>query len=232
MKLALIGHGRMGQAIARLAQERGHTVVTTIQGREMPGHASITLDRLAGADIVVEFTRPDAARDNLLALARLGTRVVCGTTGWSEALPEVSAAFMAGGGALLHSANFSPGAQLFLRAAADLARHLAGRPEFAAYVTDMHHAAKRDAPSGTARLLRDRLHQGDAVREFPISSIRAGFVTGTHAVVYDSEFETIQLTHETRSRDAFAAGALAAAEWLQGRRGVFTLGQMLFEEEP
>ena len=231
MKLALVGHGRMGQAIARLAAERGHIVVATVSALDQRDGGSLTAERLAGAEVVLEFTRPEAAIGNLLGLARLGARVVTGTTGWTEALPEVSAAFMAGGGALLHSANFSPGVQLFLRAAEDLARRFAGRPEFAAYVTDIHHAAKRDAPSGTAQLLRERLHRGDAERDFPVSSTRAGFAAGRHEVVYDTEFETIRLTHDVRNRDVFAAGALNAAEWLQGRTGVFTLDQLLFGED-
>jgi 4-hydroxy-tetrahydrodipicolinate reductase len=147
-------------------------------------------------------------------------------------MPQVRQAFFTGEGALLHSANFSPGVQLFLRVAQDLARRFAGRPEFAAYITEVHHAAKRDAPSGTARLLQESLGQADPARDIPVSSTRAGFAAGTHELVYDAEFETIRLTHEARSRDLFAAGALTAAEWLQGRRGVFTLQQMLFGEDP
>jgi 4-hydroxy-tetrahydrodipicolinate reductase len=231
MKLALIGYGRMGQAIARLAAERGHIVVATVDGEDQRHGGTLTMDRLAGADVVLEFTRPEAAVGNLLALARLGARVVTGTTGWTDALPEVRHAFEASDSALLHSANFSPGVQLFLRVAEDLARRFAGRPEFASYVTEIHHAAKRDAPSGTARVLRERLQRGDAKREFPISSTRAGFAAGTHEVVYDTAFETIRLTHDVRSRDVFASGALNAAEWLQGRTGVFTLDQMLFGED-
>ncbi|MEO8636016.1 MAG: dihydrodipicolinate reductase C-terminal domain-containing protein [Gemmatimonadales bacterium] len=232
MKLAIIGHGRMGQAISRLATARGHSVVATVSGQAQRDGGSLTAERLAGAEVVLEFTRPESAVGNLLGLARLGARVVSGTTGWTEALPRIQEAFLAGGGALIHSANFSLGVQLFLRAAGDLARQFAGRPEFAAYVTEIHHAAKRDAPSGTARILQERLRRADAGREFPISSTRAGFGAGTHAAVFDTEFETIHLTHETRSRDVFAAGALSAAEWLPGRRGVFTLDQMLFGEGP
>ena len=231
MKLALIGHGRMGQALARLGAERGHSIVATVSGTDSRGGVPISLERLAGAEVVLEFTCPDAAVGNLLALARLGARVVTGTTGWTDALPEVRTAFATGGGALLHSANFSPGVQLFLRVAEDLARRFAGRPEFAAYITEIHHAAKRDAPSGTARLLRERLRRCDTGREFPVSSTRAGFAAGTHEVVYETAFESIRLTHASRSRDVFAAGALTAAEWLQGRRGVFTLDQMLFGED-
>lgn len=231
MKLAIVGHGRMGQSIARLATGRGHLVVATISGSDARGGMALTRDRLAGADVVLEFTRPDVAGEILRTLAGLGARVVSGTTGWTDAMPQVREAFLTSEGALLHSANFSPGVQLFLRVAQDLGRQFAGRPEFAAYIAELHHAAKRDAPSGTARLLQDALRQADPTRAIPVSSTRAGFAAGTHELVFDAEFETIRLTHEARGRDLFAAGALSAAEWLQGRRGVFTLQQMLFGED-
>jgi 4-hydroxy-tetrahydrodipicolinate reductase len=136
------------------------------------------------------------------------------------------------GGALLFSPNFSPGVHLFLRAARDLARWFEGRSGYDGFVLESHHAAKRDAPSGTAVALRSALRRGDPGREFPVTSVRGGHVPGTHTVVYDAPFETIRLEHETRSRQVFAAGALQAGEWLQGRTGVYTFEQMLFGEEP
>jgi 4-hydroxy-tetrahydrodipicolinate reductase len=232
MQLALIGDGKMSRAIAPLALERGHVVSTVVTRAENPEGAGLTRDRLRGADVALEFTRPDAAQANLLALARLGLPVITGTTGWLEWLPAVTAAFGAGGGALLHSPNFSIGVQLYLRGARDLARRFAGRPEFAEFVVETHHAAKRDAPSGTAIALRAALRAGDPVREFGISSIRGGHVPGTHEVVFDAPYETVRLQHAARGRQAFAAGALAAAEWIRGKHGVFTFDQMLFGEEP
>ena len=129
---------------------------------------------------------------------------------------------------LLHAANFSVGVHLFLRAARDLAARFAGRPEFDAFIMEEHHAAKVDAPSGTARVLRERVREADAAREFPITSIRAGAVPGTHVLTYDGADEIIALTHVARNRRSFAAGALAAAEWLPGRTGVFDFEAMLF----
>ena len=120
------------------------------------------------------------------------------------------------------------GVHLFLRAARELARAFAGRSEFDAFVVDEHHAAKIDAPSGTANVLQQRLRDGDGGRAFPITSIRAGSIPGSHAVVYDGAFESVRLSHVARSRQVFAAGALAAAEWLPGRHGVFTFEDMLF----
>jgi len=232
MRLAFVGNGKMSRAIAQLAVERGHTAATVIEAAENRRGEALTAERLRGVDLVFEFTRPDAAAENLLRLARLGQRVVSGTTGWLDRLPEVSRMVMEHGGALLFSPNFSPGVHLFLRAARDLARRFEGRSDFDGFVVESHHAAKRDAPSGTAVALQRELRRGAPSREFPVTSIRGGYPPGTHTVVFDAPFETIRLEHEARSRQVFAAGALQAGEWLQGRTGVFTFEQMLFGEEP
>lgn len=232
MRIALIGNGKMSRAIAQLAAERGHLVTTVIEAEENRRGEALTAERLQGVDVVFEFTRPEVAALNLMQLAKLGQRVVTGTTGWLEHLPEVRRLVMEHGAGLLHSPNFSPGVQLFLRAARDLAGRFAGRAGFDGFVVETHHAAKRDAPSGTAATLRAALSGADPGREFPITSIRGGFGPGTHTVIYDAPFETIRLEHEARSRQVFAAGALLAGEWMQGRAGVFTFEQMLFGEEP
>jgi len=232
MRIVLVGHGKMNQAVAELAGARGHVIHSVITGTENQAGAALTAERLAGAEVAIEFTRPDQAAENLLALARLGMPTITGTTGWLGRLPEVSLAVTAHRTALLHSPNFSVGVQLFLRSARDLARRFAGRPEFEAFVVETHHAAKLDAPSGTAMRLQAALREGDGARTFPVTSVRGGHVPGTHAVFYDAPHETIRLEHVARGRQAFAAGALAAAEWLRGRNGVFTFDQMLFGEEP
>ncbi len=227
LNIALVGYGRMGHAIESLATERGHTVVARLDRGD-----PLTRGTLAGAEVVFEFTTPDAAAGNLLALANLGARVVTGTTGWLDRYDEVATVVREHGGALLFSPNFSPGVQLFLRTATELARRFRGQPGFEGFVTESHHSAKKDAPSGTAGALRRALQAGDPARDFPITSIRGGFDPGTHTVVFDSAFETVQLEHRARSRQVFAAGAVLAGEWLNGRTGVFTFDQMLFPEEP
>lgn len=232
MNIALVGYGKMGRAIAALAGERGHSVVAVVDAAGNEHGAGLTADRLGTADVVFEFTTPDVAVANLLGLARLGKRVVTGTTGWLTRLPEVSEMVRAHGGALLHSPNFSPGVRLFLRAAADVARRFAGQPGFEAFVVESHHGAKRDAPSGTGIALRGALQSGDPSRDFPVTSIRGGFDPGTHTALFDAPFETIRLEHQARSRQVFAAGAMMAGEWLNGRTGIFTFDQMLFPEEP
>ncbi len=232
MRLAFVGDGKMARAVQGLAAERGHVIHTVVAGTENRDGGALTPDRLRGADLAIEFTRPDAAADNLIRLATHGIPTVSGTTGWLHRLPEVAGAVTAHRTALLHSPNFSVGVQLFLRAAGDLARRFAARPEFEALVVETHHGAKRDAPSGTAVRLHELLRTADADRAFPVSSVRGGHAPGTHEVVFDAPFETVRLEHTARSRLAFAAGALQAAEWLAGRQGVFTFDQMLFGEEP
>jgi 4-hydroxy-tetrahydrodipicolinate reductase len=228
MRIVIVGNGKMGRAIAALAAERGHTVLATIGSEENAGGKALTAECLRGADVAVEFTRPEAAAGNIERLVEAGVPVVCGTTGWEGELPKVRAAVERHRGALLHAANFSVGVHLFLRAARDLATRMAGRAEFDAFILEEHHAAKRDAPSGTARLLRAWLSEADAARPFPITSVRVGATPGTHLLAYDGAYERIVVSHEARNRGGFAAGALAAAEWLPGRPGVHTFEDMLF----
>jgi 4-hydroxy-tetrahydrodipicolinate reductase len=228
MRIAIVGNGKMGQAIARLAEKHGHTIHLVIGGAENAGGRALTPDRLTGADVAIEFTRPDAAPANLERLIGAGIPIVTGTTGWLEQLPRIAALVAERKGALLHAANFSLGVHLFLRAARELARDFAGRPGFDAFILEEHHAAKVDAPSGTARELQVRVRQADPERPYPITSVRVGEAPGTHIVAYDGAYERVTLAHAARSREGFAAGALAAAEWLPGHPGVHTVEDMLF----
>jgi 4-hydroxy-tetrahydrodipicolinate reductase len=228
VKIAIIGNGRMGKAVAELAVERGHSIHTVVNRVENPGGRALTRDRLSGADVAVEFTRPDTAVGNLERLIELGIPTVTGTTGWTEELPRIASLVEKQAGALLHAANFSVGVHLFFQAARDLARHFRGRSEFAVSIHEEHHAAKVDAPSGTALLLQRQLWGEEPGRRFPITSVRSGDIPGTHTLTYEGPFESIALIHITRSRRVFAAGALSAAEWLPGHTGVFTFEDMLF----
>lgn len=218
----------MGQAVATLAAERGLTIHTVVDSSDNAGGRALTHDRLAGADVAVEFTRPEAAVGNIEKLIELGIPTVTGTTGWNEALPRVTALVQARGGALLHAANFSVGVHLFLRTARELALTLSARPEFAASITEEHHAAKLDAPSGTALLLQRQLGASDPRRVFPVTSVRKGTAAGTHTLTYDGPHERIVLSHVAQDRHAFAAGALMAAEWLWHKTGIFTFEDVLF----
>jgi 4-hydroxy-tetrahydrodipicolinate reductase len=228
MRIAIVGNGRMGKAVAGLATGQGHSIHTIVDSSDNVGGRALTRERLAGADVAIEFTRPDAAVANLERLIELGIPTVTGTTGWSQELPRITALVLARRGALLHAANFSVGVHLFLRTARELARNFAGRPEFAASITEEHHAAKLDAPSGTALLLQRHLAAADSQRRFPITSVREGTVPGTHTLSYEGPHETILLSHVARNREAFAAGALMAAEWLRDKTGVFMFEDLLF----
>lgn len=221
----------MGKAVAALSSQRGHSVHAVVDSSDNAGGRALTRERLAGVDVAVEFTRPEAVVPNLERLIELGIPTVTGTTGWSDALPRITGLVNARGGALLHAANFSIGVHLFLRAARELARNFSGRSEFVASIREEHHAAKLDSPSGTALLLQQRLNDSDTSRAFPITSVRTGTAPGTHELAYEGPHETVSLSHVARDREAFAAGAVAAAEWLPGRTGVFTFEHLLFGEK-
>ena len=229
MKIALIGTGRMAQAIRAEAEAAGDTVVAMLGRADNPGGKGITTDRLAGAEVVFEFSTPESVVDNLRALQPLGLAVVCGTTGWDAERLGVEAAWRDGPGALLAASNFAIGVHLFLRAARALAAAASGQRGFDGFLHERHHIAKRDAPSGTGLRLQDAARSGDPTRAWPITSVRAGAIPGEHELVLDAPYETITLRHVARDRRVFAAGALTAGRWLQGRRGAFTL-DALFEE--
>jgi 4-hydroxy-tetrahydrodipicolinate reductase len=228
VKIVVVGNGKMGRAIAALATTRGHSIQAMIGAGENAGGSALTRERLAGADVAIEFTRPDAAVANLERLIGAGVPTVTGTTGWTTELPRITRLVDQTGGALLYASNFSVGVHVFLRVARDLARRFTGHAAFDAFILEEHHATKRDAPSGTAHVLQAALRASDPARTFPITSVRAGAIPGTHTVTYDAPSESVTLSHMARSREGFAAGALAAAEWLPGHPGVHTFEEMLF----
>jgi 4-hydroxy-tetrahydrodipicolinate reductase len=230
MRIAIIGTGRMGKALAALAAERGHVIQTLVPSSENAGGNALTSDRLRGSEVALEFTRPDSVVANLERLVSLDIPTVTGTTGWLESLPRIHDLVEQRHGALLHAANFSTGVHLFFRAAQDLTRRLSGRLQFRAAIHEEHHKTKLDAPSGTALQLQCKLEEVEQGRTFPITSIRAGSALGSHTLTYSTPQERITLVHETLSREVFAEGALTAAEWLPGHSGVFTFEQMLFGE--
>ena len=211
----------MGRALADLAPDRGFDVVARI------GHAqSVTRSSLAGATVAIEFTVPAAAVSNIRACAAAGCPVVVGTTGWYDELPTVRAEVEQAGGALLHAPNFSVGVALFDRVVAEAARLFGAVPSFEGHLVETHHSAKKDAPSGTASALA-RTAEAASGRAMPVTSVRVGSVPGTHELVFDAPFEQVRLVHEARDRRVFAEGALTAARWLVGRRGIFTMQDVL-----
>jgi 4-hydroxy-tetrahydrodipicolinate reductase len=229
-RLAVIGDGKMGRAVAQLAEANGFEVVALLgEAQVVPqGISRAMLDR---ADVVVEFTVPASAAKNVRQCIALGFPVVSGTTGWDEERAVVEREVAASGtGALLWAPNFSLGVHLFSRIVEHAARLIAQADAgFDAAQIETHHAAKLDAPSGTARLLAQHVALGFG-HEIPTTSIRTGSVPGTHEILFDAPFEQISLTHTARDRRVFAAGALTAARFLVGpprRSGVFTLDHLL-----
>lgn len=224
VRLAIVGMGRMGQAIASLAAERGFEVVAKLDARGAA--AGISPELVAGADVAIEFTVPSAAPGNIRALAAARCPVVVGTTGWYDQLESVSADVVRAESAMLWAPNFSIGVNIFDRVVAEAARMLGQVPGFDAHLVETHHTAKKDAPSGTALMLARSA--GEALgRDIPVTSVRTGSVPGTHELVFDAPFETVRLEHVARDRRVFAEGALLAARWLAGRTGIFQMKDVL-----
>jgi 4-hydroxy-tetrahydrodipicolinate reductase len=227
MRLAVIGDGKMGRAVAALAEERGWTVTAVLGASRNAGGSGIDRVQLGRPDVAVEFTEPAAAPANIVACARAGIPVVVGTTGWYAHLDRVAGEVRRLGGGLLYGANFSLGAHLLSLAAAAVGKMLAAR-DWDVHVVETHHRAKKDAPSGTAAVLADEIAAALG-KEVPVTSVRLGHVPGTHEVLFDSDYESLRLVHEVRDRRVFAVGALVAAEWMRGRAGVYTVKDILLE---
>ena len=227
-RLALIGLGKMGSAVADLAPARGWEVVARIAAAGNDSGRGVTRDTLAGADVAIEFTTPRAAAANARAAVGAGCPVVVGTTGWYDELPALTAWVTEKQGALLSASNFSLGVNAFAQIVQLAARLLAAVPGFDAHLVETHHAAKKDAPSGTAHTLAGAAADGWG-RAIPITSVRTGAVPGTHELLFDAPFEQVRLTHEARDRRVFAEGALVAARWLSAARapGVYTMQDVL-----
>ena len=217
----------MGRMIESVSEECGCEVVGRIDEFSNAGGAGIGGPNWPRADVAIDFTSPAAFVENFPRLAALGINVVAGTTGWKPQEAAMRKIAADAGIGVVAAANFSVGVALFEALVADAARLFAARPEFGAWLHEIHHAAKLDAPSGTALLLRAAMDAAGFGRPVDVASSRAGSVPGTHTVGFDGPSETITLTHAARDRGAFARGALAAAHWVNGRRGWFTLKDVL-----
>ncbi len=227
LNLALLGHGKTGKAVAQLAPQRGCNVRLIITLESNVNWAGITRENFKGIDACIDFTSPAAVVDNISHVAALGCNLVIGTTGWTDRLDEVRKIVEKNGVGLVYAANFSIGVQLFYRAAQAATEMFAGFPMYEPYITEAHHRTKRDAPSGTAKELKRQVEPLLNGREIPVSSVRAGFVPGTHELGFDSEADTVVLRHTARTRQGFAEGALLAARWVVGRKGIFTFADVL-----
>jgi 4-hydroxy-tetrahydrodipicolinate reductase len=243
MKLALFGYGRMGQAVAEMARERGHEITATLDVDTNPGGKGITVEALGGALVAVDFSTADAVVANVKKAAALGVGVVVGTTGWEAHADEVEAAVSKAGTGLLVAPNFSMGMLLFSRLV-EVAAHIAdGLEDYDVSLREAHHRHKSDHPSGTARRLAEilvrvlerkerweiTLPDGKSVdpNVLQVAVTRAGEILGVHDVSLEGPDDRILLRHEALSRKGFARGAVLAAEWLEGRTGIHTLTDLM-----
>jgi 4-hydroxy-tetrahydrodipicolinate reductase len=223
--LVLVGHGRMGRLIEQLAPSHDCRIVGIVTELS-PAHALAEQD-FGVVDAAVDFTVAGAVRSNLESMAARGWNVVIGTTGWQPHEADCRAIVKRAGIGVLASANFSIGMQVFRQVVAEAARRFAGLSDVGAWIHESHHSAKKDAPSGTALLLKAAMEQAGYARPIDVSSTRAGSIPGTHEIGFDALAESVTLTHTVRDRAVFAHGALEAAKWLKGKRGWFSMGDML-----
>jgi 4-hydroxy-tetrahydrodipicolinate reductase len=219
MKLLLVGYGKMGRLIEELAPAHGCEIADRIDVG--------TGNWQTPADVAVDFSTADALRANFARYLERGLPVVIGTTGWSAHEAELRAQAGRAGLGVVAAANFSIGVNLFQLLVADAARLFQDHDQYGAWIHEAHHAAKRDAPSGTALMLRDAMAKASYTRAIDMSSTRAGTIPGTHTVGFDGPSDTIELTHTARDRKGFATGALVAARWIQGRKGWYSMRDVL-----
>jgi 4-hydroxy-tetrahydrodipicolinate reductase len=228
MNLALLGYGKMGKLIEQLAPEYGATVVLKLDEFNNTNFEGVTAANFAGVDVAIEFSIPSATVINVRKVAALGVSLVVGTTGWLEHLAEVRKAVEDAGIGLVWSPNYSIGANAFSRLVAEAARMLSSHGTYGAWAWEIHHDTKKDAPSGTLLKLVEDMKRAGYDRVIDTGSNRAGRHPGTHEIGFDSAADTITLRHVARNREGFARGALTAAQWIRGKRGVFEFSETLF----
>lgn len=230
MKIAILGYGKMGKTIERLAVQKGHEVVFTSTAESENGNFN-------EAEVAIEFSAPEAAVANLRRSLEAGIPVVSGTTGWLDQWETVIKLCEECNGSFIYASNFSVGVNLFFNLNKHLAKLMAPWKEYRVSMEEIHHTQKKDAPSGTAITLAEGIIQNQELagweldsedpHKLSIHAIREGDVKGTHSIRYDSPIDSIEITHEAHSREGFALGALLAAEWLLGKKGVYTMKDVL-----
>ena len=227
LNLALLGYGKMGKTLAQLAPQRGFQVCLVLDVDGNRGGQGITRESFQNIDVAMDFTEPGAVVENIRRVAALGVNLVVGTTGWQERVEEVRQVVEASGVGMVHAANFSIGVNLFYRLARTAGELFSAFSIYDPYLAEAHHKFKQDAPSGTALEIRRQLQPAFRDREIPVWSARAGYIPGTHELGFDSEADTVILRHTARSRQGFAEGALYAARWVVGKKGLFGFADVL-----
>jgi len=226
--LAIVGFGKMGKLIEQLAPESGFRVALKLDEFNNTNFEGLTAENFRGVDVAIDFSIPSAVRRNAEGISALGVNLVIGATGWLDQLEAVKQAVERNGTGAVWSPNFSVGVNAFLRLVAEAARLLAGQPEYGAWAWEIHHATKKDAPSGTLLKLVDEMKKAGYPRAVDVASSRAGAHPGTHEIGFDSAADTITLRHTARSREGFARGALRAAQWIAGKKGFYEFSEVVF----
>lgn len=231
MNLAIVGYGKMGRMVEQLAPEYGFDVKLRLDIDNNSKYEGMTKENFRGIHAAVEFSTPGTAVGNIERLSQLGVNSVIGTTGWFGDMARAKEAVARGGTGLVWSPNFSVGVGIFLHLVAEAAQQMARQPEYGAWAWEIHHAMKKDAPSGTLLAIVERMKRSGYGRNIDVSSSRAGAVPGTHEVGFDSPADTITIRHVARSREGFARGALRAARWVAGKTGFFDFREIVGQME-
>lgn len=229
LRLAIIGNGKMGQMVARLAPQQFCEVVRTIGSHENANGESLTREALSSVDVAIEFTSPQVAPVNLRCLIEAGIATVTGTTGWFGELAQIRRLAQQNASAVVWGPNFSVGLHHFRKTVAEAARRFAREENYGAWGWEIHHVGKKDSPSGTLLALTEEMARSGYQRPVSLSANRAGSMPGTHEIGFDSTEDTITLRHEARGREGFARGALRAARWLAGKKGFFEFREIADE---
>ena len=219
-RLLLVGHGRMGRLVESLAPDEGFEIAGVVSSRNASAD-------WPAADVAIDFSVAGAVPSTVARLARQRIPIVIGTTGWQEHEAAARAAVAAAGIGVVAAPNFAIGVNVFLAVVERVGTLMAGQPSFGAWIHESHHAGKRDAPSGTALAIEQRLRRHGYTADVPIASTRAGAIPGTHTLGFDAPSETLTITHQARDRAAFARGALAAARWIDGKHGWLSMSDVL-----
>ena len=229
MKMALLGYGKMGRMVEEIALREGWEIGPRLDINDNEGGSGITKESMAGVDAAVEFSQPSTVAANIEAAAKAGVSLVVGTTGWSDQMNKIGKIVQDSGIGLVYGANFSIGMNLFFEIVSCAAEFIGRVPQYDPFLCEEHHRAKKDAPSGTALNLLELMRPYLNNLEPSVACIRAGSIPGTHVIGFDSPVDTILLEHRVRSRHGFAEGAVLAARWIVGKKGIYDFRRVFRE---
>ena len=231
MNIAIIGYGKMGHEIEKIAKARGITVASIIDPTDKNANfTEINEESMRNADVCIDFTKPDAVTDNVRNISKFKKNIVVGTTGWHNSLDEIKTIVQQNNIGLIHASNFSIGVNIFFRIIGNAAKMMDNIKDYDVFGYELHHSKKLDSPSGTAKSIENILAGNiKRLKQVNFASVRAGSIPGTHVVGFDSSADTIELKHTARNREGFALGALMAAEWIQNKKGFFDINDMMKE---